>query len=235
MQVYVVNPRRKAGQDRERTGANRVEISLALLRQYFDKPLTEVAEELGLSTTAIKKACRCFGINKWPFRALTSYSSRNREAVREFTKKLDEGSWFGPSTTQAATNRPEQAAQGGMVAQSTFDEATTNHDDALETPANPPDNIMEDIENDFTDFDRYSSQCSAPCLATGEKNEAMDWPHHHSIHVPLEPAEYEAPPSPGLYFKKRGSEDNLLEEFGVYEPSPLEAFDSELFLFNTAH
>ena len=36
--------------------------------QHFEKSLHDAATELGLCATAIKKACRRFGIPRWPFR-----------------------------------------------------------------------------------------------------------------------------------------------------------------------
>ena len=46
--------------------------------QHFDKSLHDAATELGICPTAIKKACRRFGIPRWPFRdrhRLRSHSS----------------------------------------------------------------------------------------------------------------------------------------------------------------
>jgi hypothetical protein len=80
-QVCVICPRRK-GKPTEPggNGTSPVALSLEFLRPYFKKPLTQVSEELGLSATAIKKACRRFGVPKWPYRTLTSKTSRNRSS-----------------------------------------------------------------------------------------------------------------------------------------------------------
>lgn len=76
--VHVIFPRRK--QHSSGLGAP-VELTLDFLKPYFTKPLTQVCEELGISATAIKKACRRFGVSKWPFRTLTAKTSRNRDKV----------------------------------------------------------------------------------------------------------------------------------------------------------
>eukprot|EP00287_Rhodomonas_sp_CCMP768_P008111 CAMPEP_0196748276 /NCGR_PEP_ID=MMETSP1091-20130531/72962_1 /TAXON_ID=302021 /ORGANISM="Rhodomonas sp., Strain CCMP768" /LENGTH=212 /DNA_ID=CAMNT_0042095563 /DNA_START=22 /DNA_END=660 /DNA_ORIENTATION=+ len=85
-QVCVICPRRKGkaqeGKAPERgSGATPVTLSLEFLRPLFKKPLTVVSKELGLSATAIKKACRRFGVPKWPFRTLTAKTSRNRTYI----------------------------------------------------------------------------------------------------------------------------------------------------------
>lgn len=89
-QVCVICPRRKGkpqeGKAPERgTGATPVTLSLEFLRPLFKKPLTVVSKELGLSATAIKKACRRFGVPKWPFRTLTAKTSRNRTYIENGT------------------------------------------------------------------------------------------------------------------------------------------------------
>eukprot|EP00287_Rhodomonas_sp_CCMP768_P003933 CAMPEP_0196719414 /NCGR_PEP_ID=MMETSP1091-20130531/2390_1 /TAXON_ID=302021 /ORGANISM="Rhodomonas sp., Strain CCMP768" /LENGTH=240 /DNA_ID=CAMNT_0042060351 /DNA_START=28 /DNA_END=750 /DNA_ORIENTATION=- len=97
--VCVVCPRRKIKPGEESMAhsvnakANAVALSLEFLQPYFKKPLTQVSEELGLSATAIKKACRKFGVSKWPYRTLTAKTSRNRAAVEEATRITRPSSW----------------------------------------------------------------------------------------------------------------------------------------------
>lgn len=43
-----------------------------ILEKYYHKPLQQVAKEIGICTTALKKICRTCGIKKWPFRSITS-------------------------------------------------------------------------------------------------------------------------------------------------------------------
>mmetsp|Transcript_17120 Transcript_17120/g.25333 ORF Transcript_17120/g.25333 Transcript_17120/m.25333 type:complete len:352 (-) Transcript_17120:254-1309(-) len=48
------------------------EITLELLQSYYNVPLAELAKELGLSLTLLKKICRKFGIQRWPHRQIRS-------------------------------------------------------------------------------------------------------------------------------------------------------------------
>jgi len=100
--VHVVCPRRKAGElyGERRTPSSPVELSLEFLNPLFTKPLNVVSNELGISATAIKKACRKFGIPKWPFRTLTAKNSRNRIAHPV----------VAPSTSSAKASKPAKAA-----------------------------------------------------------------------------------------------------------------------------
>jgi hypothetical protein len=61
-----VIPRRKAGQDAGSAPAP-VVITMETLEQYADVPLSKVATMLGISATAMKKACRRLGVNRWPY------------------------------------------------------------------------------------------------------------------------------------------------------------------------
>lgn len=62
-QVFVV-PRRKTGQ--QCADVMPVVLNLELLKQYTSMPLYSAAALLGLSTTALKKACRRLGVRRWP-------------------------------------------------------------------------------------------------------------------------------------------------------------------------
>ena len=64
--VSTVMPRRKAGQECAQAAAP-VVISKDTLEQYKDTPLSKVAAKLGISTTAMKKACRKLGVTRWPY------------------------------------------------------------------------------------------------------------------------------------------------------------------------
>lgn len=86
--LYLVCPRKRKAERKNQMIAGQskskvVALSLEILKPFFTKPLTQASEELGLSATAIKKACRKFGVPKWPARTLTSKTSRNRVAVVE--------------------------------------------------------------------------------------------------------------------------------------------------------
>jgi RWP-RK domain len=47
-------------------------ITLSLLRSKYHLPISRAAKELGMGVTVMKKYCRKFGINRWPFRKLNS-------------------------------------------------------------------------------------------------------------------------------------------------------------------
>ena len=44
------------------------QIDYALLQQHFHLPISEVAKELGVCATVLKKLCRKHGIPRWPHR-----------------------------------------------------------------------------------------------------------------------------------------------------------------------
>ena len=52
-----------------------VQVTYEDLSTRFDKPLSDVAVELGVCMTFIKKACRKHGIKRWPFRKVQTPTS----------------------------------------------------------------------------------------------------------------------------------------------------------------
>jgi hypothetical protein len=46
----------------------RIVVTRAILESLFHLPLNEAAKHVGLSNTTFKKACRRFGVMKWPYR-----------------------------------------------------------------------------------------------------------------------------------------------------------------------
>lgn len=48
------------------------QIDYPLLQQYFHLPISEVAKELGVCATVLKKLCRKHGIPRWPYRKIKS-------------------------------------------------------------------------------------------------------------------------------------------------------------------
>ncbi|EKX34389.1 hypothetical protein GUITHDRAFT_80613, partial [Guillardia theta CCMP2712] len=45
-------------------------ITLDQLSHYFHLPEKQVAQELGICLTSLKKICRARGVMRWPFRKL---------------------------------------------------------------------------------------------------------------------------------------------------------------------
>ena len=60
-------PRLKEGEDPNGLGRH-VRVSYEALKALFHLPLKEAAREIGLCPTTFKKACRRFGMDKWPSR-----------------------------------------------------------------------------------------------------------------------------------------------------------------------
>lgn len=60
-------PRRKVGESKMDTRGP-VLITLDVLKSMADVPLSDAARQLGVSSTAIKKACRKIGVQRWPYR-----------------------------------------------------------------------------------------------------------------------------------------------------------------------
>lgn len=73
-----VFPRRKAGEPRrERNQKGKaVLLTKQKLAPFFNIPLSEVAELLGIGATALKSSCRKLGIARWPFPAQAHSSDR---------------------------------------------------------------------------------------------------------------------------------------------------------------
>jgi RWP-RK domain len=66
-------------------------ITLELLQSYYNVPLAELAKELGLSLTLLKKICRKFGIQRWPHRQIRSL---NKNAQGEYCAGTTTSSYF---------------------------------------------------------------------------------------------------------------------------------------------
>lgn len=65
--VSLIFTRRRAGQ-KVRISNEPVALSKKRLQELFDLPLKEAASHLGISMTAMKKACRRMGLERWPYR-----------------------------------------------------------------------------------------------------------------------------------------------------------------------
>eukprot|EP00960_Hanusia_phi_P038919 753656-Hanusia_phi.AAC.20 len=63
--LSVIFPRRKMGEASRKTDA--VWLSMELVHSLSDRSLQEAAKHLGISATALKKACRVLGIERWPY------------------------------------------------------------------------------------------------------------------------------------------------------------------------
>jgi hypothetical protein len=67
-QVSTVFPRRKTCDDkRDFSAPAPVDVTIEVLEQLCSLSLPKAASELGISATAMKKACRKLGITRWPY------------------------------------------------------------------------------------------------------------------------------------------------------------------------
>eukprot|EP00961_Rhodomonas_salina_P146383 1970420-Rhodomonas_salina.1 len=219
---------------RSRSTGGPVEITLQLLKPYFSTPLTECAEQLGLSATAIKKACRRLGIPKWPFRTLTAKSSRNRAAVQAMTMRLSNTIVEYPSPptyhkpadafllppTHAPANRPVEVHEFTAVKSEYLDNMVPC------VPLSVP--IGADV---FEEFSRPSS-CVTTEMREDLAESADDF--HRAASSPIEPVENaaEVKEEHGFFCPKIcDPEANLYKLLadGNCESSPFEAYDCDLF------
>ena len=68
--VAVLNAR--VPQKNCKTGVRRVALSEDAIKSVFHLPISLAAQELGVGLTVLKKYCRVYEINRWPFRKLKS-------------------------------------------------------------------------------------------------------------------------------------------------------------------
>mmetsp|Transcript_45899 Transcript_45899/g.71914 ORF Transcript_45899/g.71914 Transcript_45899/m.71914 type:complete len:620 (+) Transcript_45899:2-1861(+) len=66
--MFKIFPRRKNGQDAKDSLAGPVCITLEVLEQCADMSLCEFAKRHGISATAVKRACRKLGVQRWPYK-----------------------------------------------------------------------------------------------------------------------------------------------------------------------
>jgi len=65
-------------------------IGLEQLSEYFHLPINDVAKELGICATVLKKICRRNGIPRWPHRKIKSIDKRIRSLETSVAKNPDE-------------------------------------------------------------------------------------------------------------------------------------------------
>jgi len=67
---------------------NQRTITLEELEQYFNVPEKQVAKNLGVCLTSLKKLCRHHGIHRWPYRKLKSIEKKIHR-IRQNTSSFD--------------------------------------------------------------------------------------------------------------------------------------------------
>lgn len=66
---FHINPNINIGSQKSSISRN---IKIDDLRSYFHLPIVEVAKQLGICTTLLKRVCRTNKIKKWPYRQIRS-------------------------------------------------------------------------------------------------------------------------------------------------------------------
>mmetsp|Transcript_21811 Transcript_21811/g.72117 ORF Transcript_21811/g.72117 Transcript_21811/m.72117 type:complete len:234 (-) Transcript_21811:77-778(-) len=95
--VALVCPRRKKSMPKKSKNTKDheepVALTYALLESFFRYPLAVVSKKLSICPTAIKKACRKLGIEKWPFKSPNPGPKKRRSTkkarAREAAKKME--------------------------------------------------------------------------------------------------------------------------------------------------
>mmetsp|Transcript_45223 Transcript_45223/g.106513 ORF Transcript_45223/g.106513 Transcript_45223/m.106513 type:complete len:175 (+) Transcript_45223:199-723(+) len=88
------------------------QIGLQELRGYFSLPEKEVAAQLGVCLTSLKKLCRAVGLHRWPYRKVES--ARRKKAQEEGTaeescsRSPSEASGASTLATPRASSSPTQ-------------------------------------------------------------------------------------------------------------------------------
>ena len=72
----VIFPRRKQGQHKKHGRKEGVVVTMDILETVFHMPLHKACNELGVCATALKRACRKLGVQKWPYRDQQSRDSQ---------------------------------------------------------------------------------------------------------------------------------------------------------------
>jgi len=65
------------GRPRKKKGQAVVQLTLHGIQEQFGVPLAQASKNLGISTTALKKYCRQFGIGAWPYREAIAEAKRD--------------------------------------------------------------------------------------------------------------------------------------------------------------
>eukprot|EP00960_Hanusia_phi_P066557 766422-Hanusia_phi.AAC.1 len=81
-----VHPRRKSGSKRDATV---VTLTFETLSRFFGQSIEEASKQLGLSATALRRACRKLGVNKWPYERKQGLEEACRSSVNQLLEDSD--------------------------------------------------------------------------------------------------------------------------------------------------
>lgn len=169
-------PRRKAGESDLKALGGPVDLSKEIVDEFVGMSMKEASQKLGISASAMKKACRKLGIQKWPHKSLrasvdvmTYNSAYVRRLYSKYAEKpeggdpllvpeMPEATGTGMSTAGPSGYRAEEHAAGG----------------------HSPSDISEGSEADEL------SPCATPCVAAGHAQHALGHaqPVYHHLGPP---------------------------------------------------
>ncbi|KAH6798252.1 hypothetical protein C2S52_022806 [Perilla frutescens var. hirtella] len=98
---------KRTAREKRKTG---LRLSLEVLKPHFGKKLKNVAEDLGVGRSTIKRACRDYGIHRWPCKVkhTRNLSLFERETAQDFQQDMQPStsSNIQPSDTSLHRNVP---------------------------------------------------------------------------------------------------------------------------------
>ncbi|KAI3979370.1 hypothetical protein MKX01_001562 [Papaver californicum] len=94
-------PRPDLSSQRQRTKR----LTLNDVARWFHLPINKAAEELQICTTVLKKTCRKYGVQRWPYRTVASINKK----ITKLEKSLTEGTGDGTVSSQIETLRKQLA------------------------------------------------------------------------------------------------------------------------------
>lgn len=157
-----------------------VELSIDLLKEYFERPLKVVARELGVCTTFLKKQCRTLGLKRWPYRKIRGIKAQ----LNKLETRMDKG--VPVNDADPSSTAPDPVATKRQL------EAALNQVTHIGTVLSPED-VMYDPsqqQQQYEESDRESPSQSQERQRqpTEPTSESMEWEDAWSVHYPHESA-----------------------------------------------
>lgn len=105
--VCTVIPRRKrkAGASIGATKVKPIKIALEVLDRLSNLSLSQAADSLGISSTAMKKSCRILGVRRWPYKSDQPSGCKHQiddAYVRKIQRKYADSLKQGPACTASS-------------------------------------------------------------------------------------------------------------------------------------
>lgn len=113
--LAIIFPRRKMGEAAR--GSDAVWLSVDVLNSLADRSLASAAKLLGISATALKKACRELGVERWPYcrkRTLDRGSASSDQESRAETRTGSASPLPSPDSSNGGVSPADIGAKGEM-------------------------------------------------------------------------------------------------------------------------